>query len=96
MAAGCSNGSCKGLASSSKHPDHGEPAVTELADMPKSANADTAVVDEEDVRTAGQAESDRSSEESARKDVLYAAGVGLTEDDVSASGRPYIVLEAVH
>lgn len=80
MASG-SKGLTDGHASSSSSAVHGEPSVTELADMPKSAHVGTATVDEEDVRPADHRESERSSDESARKDVLYAAGVGLTEDD---------------
>lgn len=81
MAAGGSNGLPSGQASSSNHIKHGDPSVTELTDMPKSVNVGTAAFDEEDVRPTDHRDSDRSSEESARKEVLYAAGVGLTEDD---------------
>lgn len=77
-----SNGISGGQTPSSNHPKHGESSLTELDHLSKSAKSNTAVVnDEEEPKSTNHAESGHSSEDSARKDILYAAGVGLTEDD---------------
>lgn len=81
MAASDSNGISSVMASSSKYARHGDPSVVEMDGMPKSATVNATSVNEEDVKATGEHESARSLEEDARKEVLYAAGVGLTEDD---------------
>lgn len=82
MGAGGINDIPTGVASSSSNIEHGKPSVTELADMPASKSAKhNPVVEEVDVNADSSAEPGRSSEESARKETLCAAGVGLTEDD---------------
>lgn len=81
MTARDDNGISSVMASSSKCSRHSDPSVVEMDGMPKSAIVDATSTDEEDVSATGQHESARSSEEDARKEVLNAAGVGLTEDD---------------
>lgn len=55
-------------------------AVTELVFLPKAAGVH--VIDEEVVKNDAHDEHKRNSDEtSTRKEVLYAAGVGLIEDD---------------
>lgn len=69
-----------GQALSPDHHQHGGPI--ELGHISKSATSNTAMInDDEEAKLATQAESGHSSEDFARKDILYAAGVGLTEDD---------------
>ncbi|KAI7279514.1 OPT superfamily oligopeptide transporter [Hortaea werneckii] len=84
MATAARYGSSGNVADEASHVQLGDHSIAELTDMSsKTAHAKSATVDEEYLASTPQEDRGYSSEESARKDVLYAAGVGLIEDNSS-------------